>query len=76
MEKDSTNGSGMPVYFALIVAWVGEKNMALQYLTANVQSHRGRAIATHGALRLLPFWDPLRDDPRFEKLLVSLEPKE
>jgi hypothetical protein len=24
--------------------------------------------ATYGALKLLPFWDPLRGDPRFEKL--------
>jgi hypothetical protein len=50
----------MLVYFAIIAAWVGEKDTALQYLAANVQSPGGHIIATYGALKLLPFWDPLR----------------
>jgi cell wall assembly regulator SMI1 len=29
-----------------------------------------------GALRLHPVWDPLRGDPRFEKIVASLAPKE
>ena len=31
---------------------------------------------TYGDLRLSPLWDPLRGDPRFEKIVVSLAPKE
>jgi hypothetical protein len=27
-------------------------------------------------LKLLPFWDPLRNDPCFEKIVASLAPKE
>jgi hypothetical protein len=30
---------------------------------------------SYGQLKLLPFWDPLRGDPRFEKIVASLEPK-
>jgi len=26
-------------------------------------------------LKLLPFWDPLRGDPRFEEIVASLAPK-
>jgi len=26
-------------------------------------------------LKLLPFWDPLRGDPRFEQIVASLAPK-
>ena len=26
-------------------------------------------------LKLLPYWDPLRGDPRFEKIVASLAPK-
>jgi hypothetical protein len=37
----------------------------------------GAAIATsYGMLKLFPFWDPLRGDPRFEKIVASLAPKE
>jgi hypothetical protein len=30
----------------------------------------------HGQLKLMPYWDPLRGDPRFEKIIASLAPKE
>jgi serine/threonine-protein kinase len=76
VEKDSFNGSRMLVYFAMIAAWAGEKDTALQYLAANAQSSGGYNVATYGALKLLPFWDPLRGDPRFEKIVASLAPKE
>jgi TolB-like protein/class 3 adenylate cyclase/Tfp pilus assembly protein PilF len=76
VEKDSLNGSQMLIYFAIIAAWAGEKDTALQYLAANGQSQGGYIVATYGALKLLPFWDPLRGDPRFEQIVTSLAPKE
>jgi serine/threonine-protein kinase len=75
VEKDSLTGSQMLVYFAIIAAWVGEKDIASQHLAANGQSTGGYIVATYGALKLLPFWDPLRGDPRFEKIVASLAPK-
>jgi len=45
-------------------------------LEANGQSQGRPGVATYGALKLLPFWDPLRGDPRFEKIVASLAPKE
>jgi hypothetical protein len=30
---------------------------------------------TYGDLRFNPCWDSLRDDPRFDKMVVSLAPK-
>jgi len=76
VEKDSIDGSLMLVYFAAIAAWAGEKDTALQYLAANGESVGGSNVATYGALKLLPFWDPLRGDPRFEKNVASLAPKD
>jgi TolB-like protein/class 3 adenylate cyclase/Flp pilus assembly protein TadD len=76
VEKDPTDGSLMLVYFALIAAWADEKDLAVQYLAANGQSVGGSYIASYGALKLLPFWDPLRGDPRFEKIVASLAPKQ
>jgi hypothetical protein len=35
-----------------------------------------KLLASYGLLKLLPFWDPLRGDPRFEKIVASLAPKE
>jgi TolB-like protein/class 3 adenylate cyclase/Tfp pilus assembly protein PilF len=76
VKEDPTDGSQMLVYFAIIAAWTGEKDTALQYLTANGQSSGGSLVASYGALKLSPFWDPLRGDPRFEKVVASLAPKE
>ena len=75
VEKDSIQGSQMLVYFAVIAACVDEKDTALQYLAANGQSYGGQTVASYGALKLLPFWDALRGDPRFEKIVNSLAPK-
>ena len=76
VEKDSMNGSSMLVYFAVVAAWAGEKDLALQYLATNGQSYGGTNVANYGALKLLPFWDPLRGDPRFEKIVASQAPKQ
>jgi TolB-like protein/Tfp pilus assembly protein PilF len=75
VEKDPTDGSQMLVYFAMIAAWADEKDLAVQYLAANGQSVGGSYIASYGALKLLPFWDPLRGDRRFEEIVASLAPK-
>ncbi len=44
-------------------------------LATSGQSPGGSGVATYGALKLLPFWDPLRGDPRFEQSVASLAPK-
>jgi len=37
----------------------------------------GAGIATsYGMLKLFPFWDPLRGDPRFEQIVASFAPKD
>ena len=75
VEKDSIDGQSVRAYFAIIAAWVGEKDLALQQLATAAPTY-GAAIATsYGMLKLFPFWDPLRGDPRFEKIVESLAPK-
>ena len=73
-EKDSINGAHMVEYFAITAAWVGAKDPACEQLAKATQL--GGTEATYGRLRLLPYWDPLRGDPRFEKIVQSLAPKE
>jgi tetratricopeptide (TPR) repeat protein len=70
--KDSINGQLMIAYLAMIAAWVGDKDLACDQLAIAV---RPPSIVSYGQLKLLPFWDPLRGDPRFEKIVASLAPK-
>ena len=60
------NGSGIIKYLAIIAAWVGDNDLACEQLAVAVRSPSG---LSYGQLKLLPFWDPLRGDARFEKLI-------
>ena len=73
VEKDSINGAHMIKYFAITAAWVGEKDLACDRVAEAV---RLPGQMSYGQLKLLPFWDPLRGDPRFEKIVASLAQKE
>jgi TolB-like protein/tRNA A-37 threonylcarbamoyl transferase component Bud32/Flp pilus assembly protein TadD len=59
--------------FAMVCAWAGEREQALEQLEAVTKNPGG---PSYGELRLNPMWDPLRGDPRFEKIVASLTPKE
>jgi TolB-like protein/class 3 adenylate cyclase/Tfp pilus assembly protein PilF len=72
VTKDAIIGPKLVQYLSLIYAWTGEKDLALQQLSvaARIPGH-----LSYGELRLHPYWDPLRGDPRFEKIVASLAPK-
>ena len=75
IERDAINGEKLNAYFALIAAWAGEKDLAIGQLNAAVPLYGAGAITSYGSLKLMPFWDPLRGDPRFEQIVQSLAPK-
>jgi tetratricopeptide (TPR) repeat protein len=72
VEKDSINGMQMIKYLAMTAAWVGEQDLALEQLAT---AARHPSDLSYGQLKLMPFWDPLRGDPRFETIVASLAPK-
>jgi TolB-like protein/class 3 adenylate cyclase/Tfp pilus assembly protein PilF len=72
VSKDMSNGTDMLQYAAIAAAWVGEKDLACERLAAAVSRP---SVLSYGRLKLLPWWDPLRGDPRFEKIVNSLAPK-
>jgi serine/threonine-protein kinase len=76
LEKDVNNGSRVLQYFAITAAWAGEKELALQQLEAGLRAPDASLMLSYGALKLHPLWDPLRGDPRFEKIVASLAPKQ
>jgi TolB-like protein/class 3 adenylate cyclase/Tfp pilus assembly protein PilF len=76
LEKDVNNGSLVLQFFAITAAWAGDKELALQQLETGLRAPGASLALSYGALKLLPFWDPLRGDPRFEKIVASLAPKD
>jgi tetratricopeptide (TPR) repeat protein len=75
LEKDVVNGSRVLQYFAITAAWAGDKELALQQLEAGLRAPYPSVMLSYGDLKLHPLWDPLRGDPRFEKIVQSLAPK-
>ena len=71
IEKDAVQSIAMVKYLAMIAAWVGEKDLACEQLAV---AARRPCDLSYGQLNLMPFWDPLRGDPRFEKIVASLAP--
>jgi TolB-like protein/Tfp pilus assembly protein PilF len=72
VEKDAPEGVDMVKYLAMTAAWVGDKDFACEQLAMAI---RGPSNLSYGQLKLMPLWDPLRGDPRFEKIVASLAPK-
>jgi hypothetical protein len=72
ISKDSINGTALVENLAIIYAWTGETDHALETLSylAGIP-----APLSYGSLSLSPEWDPLRNDPRFAKIIASLAPK-
>jgi tetratricopeptide (TPR) repeat protein len=77
-SKDAVDGSLMNGYLALIYARVGENDLAIPLIE--------RLLTTPGAVDSTDYsitvndlkhrweWDPLRNDPRFQKLIESATP--
>jgi len=67
--KDSLNGPRWVANLALVYAWTGERDRALEQLEI-VATLPGYG-PTYGDLRLNPCWDDLRGDPRFNKIVAA-----
>jgi serine/threonine-protein kinase len=70
--KSAIEGPLLIKYLAAIYAWTGDKGRAFEELDKAVHLP---GYLSYGELRLHPIWDPLRGDPRFEKIVASLAPK-
>ena len=68
VTKDMMAGGVVLANLAIIYAWTGEKDLALTQLATAIRFPSSNFLS-YGQLKLHPYWDPLRGDPRFEKLL-------
>jgi tetratricopeptide (TPR) repeat protein len=73
VSKNAIEGATLVRYLAVIYAWTGEKDRAIQRLAET--TYQPGSHISYGYLRLHPLWDPLRGDPRFEAIVASLAPK-
>jgi hypothetical protein len=73
MLPDAIDGPRLKYILATVYAWTNEPDLAFQELDVSAKTPMG---VTYGGLKLDPDWDPLRTDPRFNKLLAQLAPKE
>jgi TolB-like protein/class 3 adenylate cyclase/Tfp pilus assembly protein PilF len=72
VSKDAIDGGALAINLAQIYAWTGEKDRAIEQIAA---LERFPNTLSYGLLKLHPYWDLLRDDPRFEKIVASLASK-
>jgi TolB-like protein/Tfp pilus assembly protein PilF len=72
ITKDSIDGAELMKYMGVIYAWCGEKDRAIEQIAATLKIP---STLSYGNLKLHPNWDPLRGDPRFEKIVTDLAPK-
>jgi serine/threonine-protein kinase len=73
ISKDAYDGPLVLEGLAQVYVWTGEKERAMEVMEKLV---RFPGYVAYGYLLRDPIWDPLRGDPRFEKILASLAPKE
>jgi TolB-like protein/Flp pilus assembly protein TadD len=72
ISEDAVQGQRLFDNLAIVYAWADQPDSALQKLSTSIHTPAGM---TYGELKLNPAWDPIRKDPRFEKLLAELAPK-
>jgi tetratricopeptide (TPR) repeat protein len=66
IARDAMAGAEIQRNLAITYAWVGEKDLAINELGEVV---RIPSPISYGQLRLHPWWDPIRDDPRFAEIV-------
>jgi serine/threonine-protein kinase len=72
ISKDAISGAALVINLAQIYTWTGDKDLAIEQIAAIESVPNG---LSYGLLKLHPYWDPLRGDARFEKIVASLAPK-
>jgi TolB-like protein/cytochrome c-type biogenesis protein CcmH/NrfG len=75
VEKDWLNGTELLVKLAGIYAQTGETDRALNLLQQMTDNSGGASYISYGSLKLDRVWDPLRGNPRFDKIVAALAPK-
>ena len=72
LAVDADDGAILLNTLAMIYAWAGDTNAAMDQLLFMAKTPGGPA---YGQLKYDPAWDAVRGDPRFNAMLAELEPR-
>jgi TolB-like protein/Tfp pilus assembly protein PilF len=73
LSKDVYDGALVLEGLAQVYTWTNEPDRAIELLQKLAATP---SYVNYGRLKLHPMWNPLRGDPRFEKIVNSLAPKD
>ncbi len=73
VSKDIYDGALVLEGLAQVYTWTNERDRAIELLQKLVTMP---GYTNYARLKLHPMWNPLRGDPRFEKIVASLAPKD
>jgi len=71
VSKDAVDGPLVAMNLAVVYAWADHPDLAFQQLDILSKVPYG---LFYNHLKLEPYFDPLRKDPRYDKLLAALAP--
>jgi hypothetical protein len=74
ISEDALDGPYIAANVAVVYAWANQSDSAFEQLSILIKMPSG--FLTYGDLKTDPSWDPLRKDPRFDKLLAERAPKD
>jgi tetratricopeptide (TPR) repeat protein len=72
-SKDIYDGALVLEGLAQVYTWTGDRDRAIETLQKLLTIP---GYTNYGRLKFHPLWAPLRGDPRFEKIVASLAPKD
>jgi tetratricopeptide (TPR) repeat protein len=72
-SEDAMAGPGLELNLAAVSAWTNALDLAFEKLSSLTKVANG---ILYGQLKWDPLWEPLRQDPRYEKLLAELAPRD
>lgn len=73
VSEDAVDGPPLLYNQAAVYSMVNESDSAFKVLALSAKIPAG---VSYGELKLDPCWDPIRKDPRFDKILAELAPKD
>jgi serine/threonine protein kinase/tetratricopeptide (TPR) repeat protein len=69
ISRDAMEGAEFAKNLAVVYAWAGERDRAIEQLSALVKLPVGPTV---GQLKFDPVWDTLRSDPRFAQIMAEV----